>query len=77
MIIGLTTIISTIIGVSEVVKGLGLNKKYIPVNNLILGTILGGLFFEEDLKLSLFMGLICGLIASGVFDQIKIFKKEE
>jgi len=66
-----------IIGISEVVKNLGLKCKYIPLFNLVLG-ILMSTFFMTDLALrkSILQGLIIGLSASGLFDQTKIITKQ-
>ena len=76
-IITTSIIVSVVTGLSEVGKMVGFKKKYLPLLNLVLSTALGGLFLKYDLKLNLFVGLICGLIACGVFDQTKMFKKEE
>jgi len=43
--------ILVIVGISEVVKNLGLKCKYIPLFNLVLGIILSA-FFMTDLALS-------------------------
>ena len=70
--------ILVIVGISEVVKNLGLKCKYLPLFNLVLGIILST-FFMTDLGLqeSILQGLIIGLSASGLYDQTKIINLKE
>lgn len=70
--------IAVIIGVSQVVKNLGLKCKYIPLFNLALGILMSA-FFMTDIIMQerILQGLIVGLSASGLFDQTKILKSEE
>jgi hypothetical protein len=74
--IGVYIVIIT--GISQVIKNIGLETKYIPLLNLVLGLLIST-FFMTDLSLQerLLQGLIIGLSASGLFDQSKILKGDE
>lgn len=71
----ISIIVSVIIAMSEIAKNLGLNKKYIPLLNIILGSIGGIFYLNNDFKTNLMWGLVAGLTASGLFDLTKIIKK--
>jgi len=70
--------ILVIVGISEVIKNLGLKCKYIPLFNLVLGIILS-VFFMTDFgwQESVLQGLIIGLSASGLFDQTKLITEHK
>lgn len=70
-------LIAILIGISQVVKELGLKAKHIPLFNLVLGIVMST-FFMGDLIMQerILQGLIIGLSASGLFDQSKIWTKE-
>ncbi|MFC5773681.1 holin [Ectobacillus antri] len=68
-------LIAVIIGLSQVVKGLGLQAKYIPLLNVALGVLLGVFFLPADIQDNILGGIVVGLSASGLFDQSKIIKK--
>lgn len=65
--------IAIIMGVAEVIKKIGVNPKYIPLIDLLLGLISGFLVYYEDLglKKSLMLGLMFGLSACGLFSGYK------
>ncbi|WP_002150863.1 hypothetical protein [Bacillus cereus] len=75
--IEITTMIGVVIGLSQVVKTIGLQTKYIPLFNLTLGITLGVLFLSQDIKSNILQGIIMGLSASGLFDHTKIMKKDD
>ncbi|CAM3936487.1 holin [Bacillus paramycoides] len=72
----ISVIIAVVVSLSQVVKMLGLQTKYIPLLNLALGILLGVLFLPFDIKMNVFQGLIIGLSASGLYDHSKITKKD-
>lgn len=70
-----SVMVAVIIGVSELVKKLGVPPKFLPLVNVGLGVI--GSFFLHDGELvgRIVQGVIIGLSASGLYDQKKILKK--
>lgn len=61
-------IIPLLIGILEVIKKLGINKKYIPVISLLLGIGIGILLFADgDLKAGIVQGIYIGLSAVGLY----------
>jgi len=70
-------IVPLIIGLSEVIKKIGFNQKFIPVVNLILG-LAAGIFFlnPEDLKAGIIQGIFIGLSASGLYSGTKNIVQE-
>jgi len=75
MMIETGILIAIIVGISQIVKTLGLKTKYIPLLNLILGIVLT-VFLTSHVSLQegILQGLIIGLSASGLFDQTKILE---
>ncbi|KXY32230.1 holin [Bacillus cereus] len=74
--VSLAVMIGIIVGLSQIVKTIGLQTKYVPLLNLTLGIVLGVLFLGGDIKTNIFQGIIIGLSASGLFDHTKITKKD-
>lgn len=74
--VSLAIMIGIVVGLSQIVKTIGLQTKYIPLLNLTLGIVLGVLFLDGDIKTNVFQGIIIGLSASGLFDHTKIMKKD-
>ncbi|MGE6501144.1 holin [Bacillus wiedmannii] len=74
--VSLAVMIGIVVGLSQIVKTIGLQIKYIPLLNLTLGIVLGVLFLDGDIKTNVFQGIIIGLSASGLFDHTKIMKKD-
>ncbi|MDA1680409.1 holin [Bacillus cereus group sp. TH152-1LC] len=74
--VSLAVMIGIVVGLSQIVKIIGLQTKYIPLLNLTLGILLGVLFLDGDIKTNVFQGIIIGLSASGLFDHTKIMKKD-
>ncbi|MEF8680990.1 UNVERIFIED_CONTAM: holin [Bacillus cereus] len=74
--VSLAVMIGIVVGLSQIVKTIELQTKYIPLLNLTLGIVLGVLFLGGDIKTNVFQGIIIGLSASGLFDHTKIMKKD-
>lgn len=74
--VSLAVMIGIVVGLSQIVKTIGLQTKYVPLLNLTLGMVLGVLFLNGDIKTNVFQGIIIGLSASGLFDHTKIIKKD-
>lgn len=65
-------IIPVIIAVTEVLKGLGLPRKFAALASVILGIIAGVFYLDHpELKMRIFMGLVYGLSASGLYSGTK------
>ena len=67
--------IALIVGLAEMVKGFGLEKRWIPLVDLCLG-LLSGIFvyhfvFQNEIIESLVLGVALGLSACGLFSGIK------
>ncbi|MDR4172138.1 holin [Bacillus nitratireducens] len=75
--VSLAVMIGIVVGLSQIVKTVGLQTKYVPLLNLTLGIVLGVLFLGGDIKTNVFQGTIIGLSASGLFDHTKIIKKDD
>lgn len=65
-------LIPLIIGLVQLLKTLGLRKKYLPLASLVLG-LAGGLFlvYPDDTKGGIVVGLMLGLSASGLYSSTK------
>ncbi|MFB6649233.1 holin [Bacillus toyonensis] len=74
--VSLAVMIGIVVGLSQIVKTIGLQTKYVPLLNVTLGIVLGVLFLDGDIKTNVFQGIIIGLSASGLFDHTKIMKKD-
>lgn len=69
---GEAIIIPLIIAVVELLKGLGLPKKYAALVSLILGAVVGVFYLDNsDIKGRIFMGAIYGLSAAGLYSGTK------
>lgn len=64
--------VALIIALAEVAKNLGVNKKYIPLLDLVIGLI-GSFFIYSDLTIiyRVLVGIALGLSACGLFSGIK------
>lgn len=74
--IELGILIAVLVGISQVIKGLGLSAKYIPVVNLVLGIGAGFLLGDLSVAEQIITGAMIGLSASGLYDQKKIVTKK-
>lgn len=63
-------LVALIMGLSEIIKGLGLKSKFIPVANIAMG-IGFGFLTTPDIKQAIVMGLFMGLSASGLYSGTK------
>lgn len=65
-------LIAVIVGLVELLKGLGLKKKLLPVASLVFG-LAAGIFYvyPGDLKGGIIVGLMLGLSASGLYSGTK------
>lgn len=75
-------IIAVIMGLVELIKRTEkIPVQYLPFISLVLGVISGVVYFDGLLKEKILIGIVAGLIASGVFDNFKsvgkFFKKED
>jgi L-cystine uptake protein TcyP (sodium:dicarboxylate symporter family) len=67
-----TVIIPIIIAIVEMIKGLGLPKKFSAVAAVIIGSLLGVFFVEPQcIRTGLFKGIVYGLTASGLYSGTK------
>ena len=65
-------IIPVIMAVIEILKGLGLPKKFGALAALVLGIVLSIFFLDQpQIKLRIFQGIIYGLSASGLYSGAK------
>lgn len=64
-----------IMGIAELLKGLGFNAKFIPVINLVLGLVAGIGLNTDDIVKGIFVGLAVGLSASGLYSGVKNTKQ--
>lgn len=67
--------VALIIGIAELIKRIGLDSKWIPLVDLLLGLISGicvyGLMLGESIASGAMVGLAMGLSACGLFSGIK------
>jgi len=66
------SVVGIIIGLIQVAKKMGLPNKFAPMLSISLGVIFGGIvaMLESDPG-NVFVGLACGLMACGLYDQVK------
>ncbi|HCJ57127.1 holin [Lutispora sp.] len=65
-------IIPVIMAVIEILKGVGLPKRFGALAALILGIVIGIFFLDQpQIKLKIFQGIIYGLSASGLYSGAK------
>ena len=72
-------LIPLIIGLVQILKTVGLKKKYHPLASLILG-LGGGIFYiyPGDLKAGILVGIMLGLSSSGLYSGTKnILEKDD
>jgi len=66
--------IPIIIVITQVFKSLGMDKKYYPVSNIVLGILVSYFFMpssQEDIPMAVLLGIITGLSASGLYSSSK------
>ncbi|SHI70517.1 hypothetical protein [Lutispora thermophila] len=65
-------IIPVIIAITEVLKSLGLPRKFSALVSLIMGVIAGVFYLDHpELKMRIFQGIIYGLSAAGLYSGTK------
>lgn len=75
--------VAVVFAIVEIVKRVSkdkINAGILPVIAVLVGVVIGLTYFDGELKMKVFNGVIAGLTASGLFDQTKItqvFKKDE
>ncbi|CAM2743325.1 hypothetical protein HAHI6034_03175 [Hathewaya histolytica] len=68
----ISLMVAIVMGLSEVFKSLGLNPKFVPILNLILGILLGIFYISNGrFKEGIMNGIIVGLSASGFYSGTK------
>ena len=68
-------IIPLINALAEILKKLGLDTKYIPLFNVIVGLLLGVIFNSGNWLYGIISGITIGLTASGLYDAVKYTKQ--
>ena len=67
-----TVIIPIIMSIVELVKGLGMPRKFAAVVAVVAGALLGVFFVEPQcIRTGLFKGIVYGLTASGLYSGTK------
>ena len=67
-----TVVIPVIISIVELVKGLGMPRKFSAVLAVIIGAIMGIFFVEpHNIRVGIFKGIVYGLTASGLYSGTK------
>lgn len=73
--------VAVIIGLAEIIKRAGLEKRYIPVVDLVLGLISGifvyGYVLEYGIADGIILGVALGLSACGLFSGVKNVMEED
>lgn len=73
--------VALVIGIAEIIKKIGLDKKWIPVVDVVLGLISGILLYGISLGYGIangvLLGLAIGLSACGMFSGIRNLTKQE
>jgi len=64
-----------IMGIAELLKGLGFNPKFIPIVNVVLGLVAGITLKSDDIIAGIFTGIAVGLSASGLYSGVKNTKE--
>lgn len=65
-----------IMGIAEMLKNLGVNSKFIPIFNLVLGLVAGIALNPGDITQGIFVGTAVGLSASGLYSGAKNVREE-
>ncbi|HYE81203.1 MAG TPA: hypothetical protein VEG39_03440 [Clostridia bacterium] len=67
-----TVIVPIIMSIVEMVKGLGMPRKFSAVVAVIVGAVTGTFFIEpQNFRIGLFKGIVYGLTASGLYSGTK------
>lgn len=67
-----TVVIPIIMSIVELLKGLGVPRKFSAVIAVIVGALIGVFFMEpQSIKIGIFKGIVYGLTASGLYSGTK------
>jgi len=67
-----TLVVPIIVSLTQLVKGLGLPKKFCALASVVIGVIIGVFFLEPQcLQTGVFKGIVYGLSASGLYSGTK------
>lgn len=65
-------IVPLVVGLSEILKRFGLNIKFVPIVNLVMGLAIGILLLNPtNIRAGMIQGLFIGLSASGLYSGVK------
>lgn len=68
-------LVAVIIAFNEFLKKQGVSKTIIPIVSIVLGIVCSFFFVPADtIQVSIFIGVVLGLSANGLFDVTKISK---
>jgi hypothetical protein len=70
-------IVAVIVGIVEMAKGIGLPARLAPLLSVILGIVVGVVYYPGDLKTSVIFGIISGLTSCGLYSAGKSAVKKE
>ena len=71
LVLGIAVLIAFTVGITEVIKRLGLPSKFSPLVSLIVGIGLAILALTDTMTNKIITGIMCGLSASGLWDNGK------
>ncbi len=67
-----TVVIPIILAIVQLVKGLGLPKKFSALVAVVVGALIGVFFMEpQSIQIGIFKGVVYGLTASGLYSGTK------
>lgn len=64
-------IIPIIVGLTRIAKGLGLKNRYLPLISLLLGILIGLVYYGEEIRKGILIGAYLGLSAVGLYSGVK------
>jgi hypothetical protein len=68
----ISLIIAVIMALAELLKKVGINAKYIPIADLVLGIAAGFFYlYPGEPKMAILYGIIAGLSAAGLYSGVK------
>lgn len=63
-------LVPVVVGVTHVLKGVGISSRYTPLASLILGVVGSYIFVSQDIN-AISQGIVVGLTASGLWSGVK------
>lgn len=67
-----TVVVPIIISIVQLVKGLGMPKKFSAIVAVVVGVLIGVFFIEpQSIRIGIFKGIVYGLTASGLYSGTK------